>query len=164
MTGAYSLRLLGYVVVTACTVLRGSGYLRKQKYDGLTRARGRPASHSPLLDQEALVGRQPWTAWKGRRSRMTVLIVRARCIRTNEGEKKELIFPSRERQGYLPGDSTSSADDWRNHADDILKEVQVNSRRESACVQVQCANCKQALHSARTQRRERAIRVSQVQS
>ena len=114
MTGFYSLRVLGYVVVTAfCLAGSGCG----KKYDGLTKEEGQPVI--TLLDQEAL-GKANVDRLEGKKVKDDVLIVRA-LYRTNEGEKKELLF--RVENGKVTARGFNKfGDGWRNHMDEVLKE------------------------------------------
>ena len=115
MTQSCSLRLLGYVVVTAFC-LAGSG-CGKKMYDGLTKEEGQPVI--TLLDQEAL-GKATVDRLEGKKVKEDLLIVRA-LYRNNEGEKKELLF--RVENGKVTARGFNKfGDDWRNHMDEVLKE------------------------------------------
>ncbi len=115
MSGSYSLRLLGLVVVIAfCLAVSGCG----SKYDGLTEAEAQPVV--TLLDQEAL-GHAAVDRLEGKKVKDNVLIVRA-LYRNNEGQKMELMF--RQENGKVTGRGFNKfGDDWRNHVDEVLKEI-----------------------------------------
>jgi len=115
MSGSYSLRLLGFVVAIAfCLAVSGCG----SKYDGLTKEEAQPVV--ALLDQEAL-GQAKIDRLEGKKTQDNVLIVRA-LYRNNEGQKMELMF--RVENGKVTGrGSNKFGDDWRNHLDEVLKEI-----------------------------------------
>ena len=115
MSGSHSLRLLGFVVATACCLaVSGCG---GTSYDGLTKEEAQPVV--ALLDAEAL-GKANVNRLEGKKVKDDVLIVRA-LYRNNEGEKKELLF--RVENGKVTARGFNKfGDDWRNHVDGILKE------------------------------------------
>src|SRR5262245_34146263 len=113
MTGSCSLRLLGFLVIAFSLAVCGcSG-----KYDGLTREEGQPVI--ALLDAEAL-GKAAVDRLEGKKVKDDVLIVRA-PYRSNEGEKKELLF--RVENGKVTARGFNKfGDGWRNHMDEVQKE------------------------------------------
>ena len=114
MSGPYSPRALGFIVVTAfCLALSGCG----GKYDGLTKEEGQPVI--TLLDQEAL-GKANVDRLEGKKVKDNQLIVRA-LYRNNEGKKMELLFRVEDGKVTARG-FNKFGDDWRNHMDEVLKE------------------------------------------
>ena len=114
MSGSHSIHLLGFVVVIAfCVAASGCG----SKYDGLTKEEAQPVV--TLLDQEAL-GKANVDRLEGKKVKDNELIVRA-LYRNNEGKKMELMF--RVDNGKVTARGFNKfGDDWRNHADEVLKE------------------------------------------
>src|SRR4051812_30147658 len=87
MSGSYSLRLLGFVVVSAFCLAVG-GCSGGVGYDGLTREEGQPVIG--LLDQEAL-GKANVDRLEGKKVKDNTLIVRA-LYRNADGKRSELLF------------------------------------------------------------------------
>ena len=115
MSRSCSLRLLACVVATACCLaVSGCG----SKYDGVSKEEAQPVV--TLLDQEAL-GHANVDRLEGKKVKEDVLIVRA-LYRNNEGKKMELMF--RLENGKVTGRGFNQfGDDWRNHVDEVQKEI-----------------------------------------
>jgi hypothetical protein len=114
MSGAYSRRLLGFVVVTAFS-LAFIGC--DSKYDGLTKEEAQPVV--ALLNSE-FVKDSDLDRLEGKKVKDKTLIVRA-LYRNNDGKKLELMF--RVEDGKVTGRGFNKfGNDWRNHVDEVLKE------------------------------------------